>query len=42
MTTKDFYYDLPPELIAQRPLSSRDASRLMTLDTDISGTSRNI
>ena len=32
MTTKDFYYDLPPELIAQRPLSSRDASRLMTLD----------
>ena len=32
MKTKDFYYDLPPELIAQTPLEKRDTSRLMTLD----------
>lgn len=31
MTTKDFYYDLPPELIAQTPLDERTASRLMTV-----------
>lgn len=32
MKTSDFYYDLPPELIAQTPLDRRDSSRLMTLD----------
>jgi S-adenosylmethionine:tRNA ribosyltransferase-isomerase len=32
MNTKDFYYDLPQELIAQTPLERRDGSRLMTLD----------
>ena len=32
MKTSDFYYDLPPELIAQTPLERRDGSRLMTLD----------
>jgi len=31
MLLKDFDYDLPPELIAQRPLAERDASRLMVL-----------
>ena len=30
--TKDFYYDLPEELIAQTPLEKRDTSRLMVLD----------
>ncbi len=32
MTTKDFYYHLPEELIAQTPLNDRTASRLMVLD----------
>lgn len=32
MTTKDFYYDLPPELIAQTPLTDRSASRLLVLN----------
>ena len=32
MNTSDFFYDLPPELIAQTPLDRRDGSRLMTLD----------
>ncbi|TMQ63325.1 MAG: tRNA preQ1(34) S-adenosylmethionine ribosyltransferase-isomerase QueA [Candidatus Eisenbacteria bacterium] len=32
MKTSDFDYELPPELIAQRPAASRDGSRLLVLD----------
>lgn len=32
MKTKDFYYDLPKELIAQHPVEKRDHSRLLVLD----------
>ena len=32
MTTKDFYYELPQELIAQTPLEDRTASRLMVVN----------
>ena len=34
MTTKDFYYDLPPALIAQHPLKDRAGSRLLVLDKE--------
>ena len=34
MKTYDFYYDLPPELIAQTPLEKRDSSRLMLLNKE--------
>ena len=32
LQTKDYWYDLPEELIAQTPLQKRDTSRLMVLD----------
>lgn len=32
LLTADFYYDLPPELIAQHPSEKRDESRLMVID----------
>ena len=32
MLLKDFYYDLPKELIAQDPLTDRSSSRLLVLD----------
>ena len=32
MTTDDFDYYLPEELIAQTPIKERDASRLMIVD----------
>ncbi len=34
MKTKDFYYDLPEELIAQHPLKNREESRLLILDKE--------
>ncbi len=34
LQTHDFYYDLPQELIAQKPVEPRDSSRLMTLDKE--------
>ena len=32
LVTKDFYYDLPEELIAQTPMEKRDHSKLMCID----------
>ncbi len=32
LKTRDFWYDLPEELIAQTPLEQRDSSRLLVLD----------
>ena len=34
MDVKDFYYDLPEELIAQDPLEDRSSSRLLVLNKD--------
>ena len=34
MKKSDFYFDLPPELIAQTPIPERDHSRLLCLDRD--------
>ncbi|MFD1441343.1 tRNA preQ1(34) S-adenosylmethionine ribosyltransferase-isomerase QueA [Lacticaseibacillus hegangensis] len=34
LTTEDFDYDLPHELIAQTPLKKRDASRLLVLNAE--------
>ena len=34
MRTHDFYYELPPELIAQTPLTQRDSSRLLIMDRE--------
>jgi len=34
MKTKNFYYDLPKELIAQDPIKQRDHSRLLILDKE--------
>lgn len=37
MTTKDFYYDLPQERIAQTPLPDRTASKLLVLNRETGG-----
>ena len=34
MDVKDFWYDLPQELIAQDPLEDRASSRLLVLDKE--------
>ena len=34
MLKSDFYYDLPPELIAQTPAEPRDSSRLMVISRE--------
>lgn len=42
MRLSDFDYALPPELIAQRPASPRDASRLLVLDRSTQRTAHRI
>ena len=42
MQLKDFYYDLPEELIAQDPLEDRSSSRLMVLDREENDISNHI
>ena len=37
MDVKDFYYELPQELIAQDPLEDRSSSRLLVLDKNTGG-----
>ena len=34
LKTADFFYDLPPELIAQHPMEKRDESRLLVINRD--------
>ena len=34
LATSDFFYELPPELIAQHPMQKRDGSRLMVIDRE--------
>lgn len=42
MDVKDFYYDLPEELIAQDPLEDRSGSRLLVLDKETGETEHHI
>ena len=42
MKTKDFYFDLPEELIAQDPLEERSSSRLLVLDKKTGARSHHI
>lgn len=42
LKTKDFWYDLPEELIAQHPSEVRDMARLMTVDRKTGGIGNHI
>lgn len=42
LKTKDFWYDLPEELIAQHPSEVRDMARLMTVDRKTGGIGHHI
>ena len=42
LKTSDFYYELPPELIAQDPLEDRSSSRLMVLDKETGEVSHHV
>lgn len=42
MNVKDFYFDLPQELIAQDPLADRSASRLLVLDRETGNTEHKV
>ncbi|HEY9062619.1 MAG TPA: tRNA preQ1(34) S-adenosylmethionine ribosyltransferase-isomerase QueA [Pseudobacteroides sp.] len=42
MKVKDFYYDLPEELIAQEPILDRDMSKLLVLDRNSGKTQHKI
>ncbi|MCQ2413590.1 MAG: tRNA preQ1(34) S-adenosylmethionine ribosyltransferase-isomerase QueA [Clostridia bacterium] len=42
LVTKDFYYDLPEELIAQYPAAKRDECRLMIVDRSKTGVEHKI
>ena len=42
MDVKDFYFDLPQELIAQDPLEDRSSSRLMILDKETGKTEHHV
>lgn len=42
LKTSDFYYDLPPELIAQDPLEDRSSSRLMVLNKETGEVSHHV
>ncbi|HIY60374.1 MAG TPA: tRNA preQ1(34) S-adenosylmethionine ribosyltransferase-isomerase QueA [Candidatus Eisenbergiella pullistercoris] len=42
MKTSDYFYELPPELIAQDPLEDRSSSRLMVLDQKTGAVSHHV
>ena len=42
MNVKDFYFDLPQELIAQDPLEDRSSSRLLVLDKETGKTEHHV
>jgi len=42
LKTSDFYFELPPNLIAQDPLPDRSASRLLVLNKDTGETEHHV